>query len=420
MVKETKSFRRTKLFRILSILGRAWLQFRQDHCLVRASGLAFMSFLTLVPFLAFIFSLLSRFGAFDTLVDKVQEYLFTILMPTKQQIIYDVIGGFINNAKAAGYFGLFFFMLVAVFFINNIVSNVNAVWGTHYTGRFLSKFTAYMSSVIFICLILGVTISLVTLVQPIFSKLDMPNISILNRLNLLLVPSIFVFLTELFLIVFTPFTRVNVKSALLGAALGTLFWEIAKRIFAFLMNSVVRMSFIYGSITVLLLFMIWLYIAWGVLLYSLEITYVHQFGLHSWAGKPSIGAPPITTIALGFDIYFYIARAFIRGEKPPQMGSIIRKFYTGGVGIPNMIRVLRKNNIIAQTETRPRGYIPGKDLSTVTVKELGKIMIGVPFDFTRLSQAPDVVEILTSMSEGSIEVLPDMTVEKYLAQDEKG
>ena len=68
-----------------------------------------------------------------------------------------------------------------------------------------------------------------------------------------------------------PFTRVRMRSALLGATIGSILWEVGKNLFANSIGQSVRYSTIYGSLAAVPIFLIWLYITWIIVLLGLEI-----------------------------------------------------------------------------------------------------------------------------------------------------
>ena len=62
-------------------------QFNRDKVIIRASGLAYSSLLAAVPLIAVVFAVLSAFGALDDLKVKVQEFLLSNFLPTRQDEI---------------------------------------------------------------------------------------------------------------------------------------------------------------------------------------------------------------------------------------------------------------------------------------------------------------------------------------------
>lgn len=73
-----------------------------------------------------------------------------------------------------------------------------------------------------------------------------------------------------------PDTRVQWRSAALGSFVAALVWEIGKWGFGLYVATVGKTSW-YGSLALLPLFMLWIYITWSVVLIGLEISYVQQF-----------------------------------------------------------------------------------------------------------------------------------------------
>ena len=73
-----------------------------------------------------------------------------------------------------------------------------------------------------------------------------------------------------------PDTRVNWRPAALGSFLAALAWEIGKWAMGLYVNRALRNSW-YGSIALLPLFMLWIYMTWSVVLLGLEFTYLQQY-----------------------------------------------------------------------------------------------------------------------------------------------
>jgi uncharacterized BrkB/YihY/UPF0761 family membrane protein len=59
-------------------------KFAEDAGLARAGGLAFSTLIAAVPFLALTISLMSSFGALDTVQQQLMDFLLQLLIPTRQ------------------------------------------------------------------------------------------------------------------------------------------------------------------------------------------------------------------------------------------------------------------------------------------------------------------------------------------------
>jgi len=79
-----------------------------------------------------------------------------------------------------------------------------------------------------------------------------------------------------FLYVLMPNTRVDKRSALIGAGVTAVAWECLKVGFAFYVTRTVPFSALYGTLGLLPLFLLWIYLTWMVVLFGLELTYTLQ------------------------------------------------------------------------------------------------------------------------------------------------
>ncbi len=80
---------------------------------------------------------------------------------------------------------------------------------------------------------------------------------------------VFVAVTSLYVIV--PRHKVKLKNALIGALFTTIFLEAAKHIFTFVIGEVIDFGIIYGSLSVTMIFLLWIFYSWCIYLVGAEI-----------------------------------------------------------------------------------------------------------------------------------------------------
>ena len=77
-----------------------------------------------------------------------------------------------------------------------------------------------------------------------------------------------------------PNVKVRLKSALIGSMIAAALWEASKWGFGLYLENFIRegtgYSALYGSIALLPLFLMWVYLTWLIILFGLEISYVSQ------------------------------------------------------------------------------------------------------------------------------------------------
>lgn len=78
------------------------------------------------------------------------------------------------------------------------------------------------------------------------------------------------------LYVLMPNRRVRLRPALVGALVAAVLWESGKWGFKLYVTKAVSYSTLYGSLGLVPLFLLWLYLTWLIVLFGLEITYTLQ------------------------------------------------------------------------------------------------------------------------------------------------
>ncbi len=252
--------------RLVQFLIGLWDQINRDKVIIRASGLAYSSLLAAVPLIAVVFALLSAFGALDDLKVEVQEFLFSNLLPTRQDEIVVLLDQFTSNAAKLGFFGFAFFTLGAILLLDNVESNFNDIFHVASRRRLMSKITAYTSVLVLGTLLIGASLSISARVNA-WLHVGVPlDLSFISRQLSWLFPLVLAFLAFMVAYTVVPYTRVRIKSAVIGAATSAVLFELAKGVFANSVGQSVRYSSIYGSLAVIPIFLIWLYVTWIIAL----------------------------------------------------------------------------------------------------------------------------------------------------------
>jgi membrane protein len=83
---------------------------------------------------------------------------------------------------------------------------------------------------------------------------------------------IFVAVASVFLIV--PKKRISLRNAFAGAFITTLFLEGAKYIFTIIIGNVLSLGLIYGSLSVSIIFLLWMFYSWCIFLIGAEFVHI--------------------------------------------------------------------------------------------------------------------------------------------------
>ena len=146
-----------------------WGQINHDKVVIRASGLAYVSLLALVPLVAVLIAIFTAFGALDDLRMRVEEFLVSQFLPTRQDEIAAYLNDFVNNAKELGFLGFAFLTITAILLLDSIESNFNDIWHVRERRRIVNKVTAYTSVLVLGSLFLGTSLSVSARISAEFS-----------------------------------------------------------------------------------------------------------------------------------------------------------------------------------------------------------------------------------------------------------
>jgi len=288
----------------------------------------------------------------------------------------EYITSFIENTQALGAVGLFFFLITAVFLFNTIHNNFNSIWGSKSTVLSLRRLATYVSVLIVGSFLVSIGLNLTEMFRSLIGLSKIKDISGPFFFLLEIVPSIILFFAFLLMILILPGDRVSLKSALIGAIAGTVLWELARKLFFFWTKYVIRMSVIYGSLAAIPMLLLWLYIAWVIVLLSLEITYVHQHWSTAWLiGKPK-EMSSAERLLLGLDVYFFIAERYRTGEKPASRLDISKALHLSMAGINFFVNSFYREKLILFTGKNENGVVPSKSLDRVKVGDIVQCLFG--------------------------------------------
>jgi membrane protein len=372
------------MLRFFPFIKRLFQEFIHDNCMIRASNLTFISLIAVVPLSAIVISLFSIFGITEQLFINLQKYLFIQSFPTLHEEIVANLEKFIGNARSIGVVGALFFIIPSILLLNNINTNFNAVWGSPSRETVLEKFITYVSVILVgtVLILAGFSFSYILGTTSEFIEHNKYSFTAVVIQHIL--PRLMSFLTFFLIIMLVPNGRVRPASGLVGALTGTICWEIAKVLFIFATTQLLQMSAVYGPLAAIPLFLIWLYTAWGIVLYALESAFVYQHRGKKWIGKSHERLMPAGQIYLGLKVFLYIANAYRSRGAPPSRRNLSENLHLSENEIEYIVRLFLEHNLIIRVASVYPRYMPAGPLDSISAADVLAAVIG---DITSLEEA---------------------------------
>ena len=169
-----------------------------------------------------------------------------------------------------------------------------------------------------------------------------------------------------------PNTRIHLRTALAGAFFAAILWELGKLGFTTYLRYTTGYARFYGSIAILPLFMLWVYLTWLIVLFGMQASYTLQnfsdlveSRLRKDRGQSTL-APSLTDPLMMITVANEIQNGFLRGTavnaqsiatRTKIESSLATKFLDAltHAGITN--RVYQGESFVGWTPTRPADQI---------------------------------------------------------------
>jgi len=258
---------------LLRFVYRVIERFIIDKCIQRASALAYASLLAIVPMVALGFSIFTSFQAFASVSGHVRDILLEYLIPASQQAVEDYLGTVADKTTAISVFGVIGLLFTATALLNTVEEAFNSIWRITRARAWLSKFITFWATLTLAPILIGASLTITSY----FAALPMlkhvaEGAGYLSQLPFLL-PWMMSSLALATLYSVLPNTTVPFRYALVGGLVGGALFEWTKIGFAFYITEIANYEKLYGALSTLPIFLIWLYLAWVVVLLGSEIAF---------------------------------------------------------------------------------------------------------------------------------------------------
>ena len=359
---------------VVGVLRNAYAVLRDiisGQLTLRAMSLVYTTLLSVVPLIAFSFSVLKGLGAHKQL----EGYLYTILEPLgdKGIEITDSVMKIVHNVNGSvlGGIGLAFFIFTAITMVQKIEEAFNYVWYVTKPRSFAKRFTEYMlvllTGPVVIAIALGAIASLSNDAVVLWLSQNSvfgPVFSATSKLTpYILVTGIFTFLYW-----YMPNTKVAVRSALVGGLAGGIMWATLGMVFAAFLANSARTQAIYASFAIAITTLIWLYLNWIILLIGSQIAFYFQNPAYLRIGRrePRLSNAMRERVAL--NIMFLIGKEFRNPVLGVTLSSLSRALRIPSITLAPIATGLEANGLITTNENEC--LLPGREMSRIALSDI--------------------------------------------------
>ena len=222
-----------------------------------------------MPVITVIYGILSGIPALQSWAGDLSNNLLAYVMPEGSEQISDYLLAFSQQARSLTWVGVVFLFITALLLLRTIEMQFNRIWNVDKPRSGLQTFFRYWAVLSLGPVLIGAAIAASSLIASLPIVADLEKVPLPFRF----LPWLFsaAALTALYMLV--PNCRVPWRNALLAGMLIALLFELGKFLFGRIIGMFPSYQLIYGAFAAVPLFLLWVYLAWMLVLLGAELSY---------------------------------------------------------------------------------------------------------------------------------------------------
>lgn len=299
---------------------------------------------------------------------------------------------FVDNIRVGvlGAVGVALLFYTVIALMQKIERVFNRIWNVHQMRSMSARFANYLSVLMVgpVLVIAAGSLTATLLAAP--GVREFAELSVLATLLKwlgYLVPLAIWTGAFAFLYLFIPNTRVRPGSALVGGLVAAILWNLLGLLFGGLIAGSTSYTAVYSAFASLVLFLVWLQIAWMIVLVGAGISYAWQHSDRLTLGKPA-PVHPATRLATAIVLLDEIERRFEAGKTPPDRDRLAERVEPypelAPVWIDPLLEKLVEAELLRITEPSDTTcFLPARPGERISLAEVERAIEGEPAQLPR-------------------------------------
>lgn len=385
-----------RLLRLWFVISASVVGFINNNDLLWAAALTYTVALSIIPILALGFSVLKGFGFSSELRPLIATYVALGSSSTTDQIMH-----YVNNVNAAtlGSLGGATLLIMVISTMGTVEQAFNTIFRVPQSRTYLRKFTDYLSVLFTVPLFI-----VAALAATAFLSLKIAGRPALTEVA----PYLFAWAGFFFLFIFFPYTRIHWRSAAIGSLVTAILFQIAQWGYVTFQVGAARYRAIYGALAVVPVFLVWVYLAWIIVLYGAELTAAIQRGVPAFMlGRRSPDFPR----ALALYAMLRLADYHLHGGSPVTYEGLAMELGTALEAVEPVVDGLKEAGLVMEDlqdkRARYRRVLLCRAPSAITVDQI--LWSAVPEETAAVAD-PRIRRILKLIHDASRDAVRPVTL----------
>ncbi|MGK4199549.1 YihY/virulence factor BrkB family protein [Fusobacterium sp. HC1336] len=357
-----------KISNIIRVVKKALESYGRANSGLWVTSLCFYTILSLVPIFAILFSLGTWLGVADYFLVKLRDY--SPLNEESINLLITFAQNFLENTRTGILAGIGFLFLgwtlISMFSI--IEKAFNDIWRVEKSRMFFRKITDYISFFILFPTLLVISSGVVKIIA---DKVGLENIALSILIKLIPFLTLLFFFTTMYMLI--PNTKVRFIPALIAAVFISLFFSGFQSLFILLQGMVNTYNKIYGSFSVIFIFLFWLKLMWFFIILGAHLCYFLQNReLHLFTKSVedvNFKIKEYTAVILMKEL----VERYLNSLTPLTINEIIKKYGIPYEVIKYILNVFIENELVGEIgEKDDKSYVIIKNVDGISFKTVFK------------------------------------------------
>jgi len=267
-----------KIYRILFLMSKLSSE-RKIPAL--AQSLAYTTILSLVPIVAIFFAVLGRLNTDEAKKEQVKQFISKYFFPDHADNIFVRLESMTQDSLAFGAVGLPTLVLAGILLYVKVSSSINKIWTSEQQHKWFRNGLAFFMTLFFGPILLVLVFSIPAYLQTLpYYQMYFQQIVNYGHINALVTQLIPITVSTLGLFVlyqYIPATSVHPSSAIRGAFFAALLIQGSNMLVSGYFKNFSSFDVIYGSLAIIPIFLLWVFVVWLVVLLGAAYAFIYQF-----------------------------------------------------------------------------------------------------------------------------------------------
>ena len=234
-----------------------------------AASLSFYTIFTLIPLLIIVLTLFTSMPNFSEHYKKIQEFIFSNIMPVQSEALMEHINSFLQNSVEMSMISFVAIIVSSLLFFQNFEYIANKIFHAKKRGLWQSV-TTFWTLLTLTPIGLGASFYITGYVASLMAGSEYTSgINILPYVPYIIIWALFFLIFQI-----SANTKIHAKASLISSFVISIVFSIAKNGFIYYVFYNKAYATMYGSFSIVMFLFLWIYASWIIFVYGLKLCYM--------------------------------------------------------------------------------------------------------------------------------------------------